>query len=54
VNDPRDLPGLVEAIDAWRTEPRRRVADAGLDVSLARNLAETLAVLEIAAREKRA
>ena len=52
VDDPSDIQSVVQAIAFWWSRrfgaPPVRVAD----LSLERNVAETLAILELAAREK--
>lgn len=49
--DPSDVPALVEAVLRWRG--RARVAVNPDAISMERNLRETLAVLELAAAERR-
>ena len=52
LEDPSDIAALVEAIRFWIDQGGRRPAPPELDLSLERNVAETLAVLELAARER--
>ena len=51
VDRPDQIEAVVKAIRLWMSRPRRRVPTL-VDLSLERNVAETLAVLELAAREK--
>ena len=52
ISDPSDAAAVVKAIHSWRSKgPVRVMADARA-LSLERNVEETLAVLEMAAREK--
>jgi UDP-glucose:(heptosyl)LPS alpha-1,3-glucosyltransferase len=52
LDDPSDTAALVEAIRFWMAQRGRRPAPRDLDLSLERNVAETIAVLELAARER--
>ena len=51
IADPSDTAATVEAIRFWMAQ--RGSVQAGFDLSLERNVAETLAVLELVVREKR-
>jgi len=48
-----DLDSIVKAIRFWQGRPNCRPVNTAFDLSLERNVSETLAVLELAAREKR-
>jgi UDP-glucose:(heptosyl)LPS alpha-1,3-glucosyltransferase len=52
VADPSDVEALVGAIEYWRTRPDVRPVPVKADLSLERNVRETLAVLELAAAER--
>ena len=52
VADPSDLGALVDAIRFWRARPNVRPVPVKVDLSLERNVRETLAVLELAAAER--
>jgi UDP-glucose:(heptosyl)LPS alpha-1,3-glucosyltransferase len=51
--NPTDPAALLEAIRFWMAQPDRRPVPVPADLSLERNVTETLAVLEMAARERR-
>ena len=51
VERPNDLGAVLKAIHFWRSRPKKRIR-ATLDLTLDRNVEETLAVLELAGREK--
>ena len=52
VEDPSDLGALVDAIRFWQARPNVRPVPVRSDLSLERNVRETLAVLELAAAER--
>ncbi len=52
LRDPRDVRDVIGAIEYWATQ-RRRIAISPETVSLEHNVAETLKVLELAARERK-
>ena len=54
VADPSDIGTLVDAIQSWRACPNARPVPVKADLSLERNVRETLAVLELAAAERAA
>ena len=54
VADPSDIGALVAAIRFWRARPDVRPVPVKADLSLERNVRETLAVLELAAAERAA
>jgi UDP-glucose:(heptosyl)LPS alpha-1,3-glucosyltransferase len=54
VADPSDIGTLVDAIRFWRARPKVRPVPVKADLSLERNVRETLAVLELAAAERAA
>lgn len=49
---PSNIPAIIEAVDSWRKEPARCAANVNLDLSMERNVAETIAILEMAAKKK--
>ena len=51
VQRPDDVGSVLKAIRFWASRPKGRISTT-LDLSLDRNVDETLAVLELAAREK--
>jgi len=54
VTDPSDIGALASAIEFWRVRPNVRPVPVRADLSLERNVRETLAVLELAAAERAA
>ena len=54
VEDPSGVEGLVAAIESWRARPNARPVPVKVDLSLERNVRETLAVLTLAAAERAA
>ncbi|MDC0143169.1 glycosyltransferase family 4 protein [Verrucomicrobia bacterium] len=54
VTAPSDIEALVDAIQSWRACPNARPVPVKADLSLERNVRETLAVLELAAAERAA
>jgi len=54
VVDPSDIGALAAAIEFWRARPNVRPVPVKADLSLERNVRETLAVLELAAAERAA
>jgi UDP-glucose:(heptosyl)LPS alpha-1,3-glucosyltransferase len=54
VADSSDIGALVDAIQSWRACPNARPVPVKADLSLERNVRETLAVLELAAAERAA
>ncbi|MFP6903557.1 MAG: glycosyltransferase family 4 protein [Verrucomicrobiia bacterium] len=54
VADPSDIGALAAAIEFWRARPNVRPVPVKADLSLERNVRETLAVLELAAAERAA
>jgi UDP-glucose:(heptosyl)LPS alpha-1,3-glucosyltransferase len=54
VGNPADPAAVFAAVSFWLESQPRRPVKTGADLSLNRNVAETLAVLELAAREKAA
>jgi len=52
VADPSDVESLVAAIKFWRERPEARPVPVKADLSLERNVRETLGVLMLAARER--
>ena len=54
VADPSDIGSLVDAIQSWRACPNVRPVPVKADLSLERNVRETLAVLELAVAERAA
>jgi len=54
VADPSDIGSLAAAIEFWRARPNVRPVPVKADLSLERNVRETLAVLELAAAERAA
>ncbi len=52
ISDPSDTASVVRAIQHWRSKARGRVSPDLNELSLERNVRETMAVLELAAREK--
>ncbi len=53
IASPADTDAVVAAIRDWAARRRERPVPVSADLSLDRNVAETLAVLELAARERR-
>jgi UDP-glucose:(heptosyl)LPS alpha-1,3-glucosyltransferase len=53
LKNPADIDGMVRAVDFWAEKKARVTADAAA-LSLERNVKETLAVLELAANERKA
>lgn len=54
MQDPADIAALVEAIRYWQTQPAARPVTVKTDLSIERNVRETVAVLELAAAERAA
>ena len=54
VKNPADIAALLEAIRYWQTQPAARPVTVKADLSIERNVRETVAVLELAAAERAA
>lgn len=54
VQNPSDIRALIEAIRFWKARPAARPVTVKTDLSIERNVRETLAVLELAAAERAA
>ena len=54
IQNPADIPTVVKAIRFWMARPQCRPVQTVFDLSIDRNVSETLGVIELAAREKRA
>lgn len=54
VADPSDVDALTESIRFWQRRPTARPVSTQMDLSIERNVRETLAVLELAAAERAA
>ena len=54
MQDPADIAALVEAIRFWKARPTARTVTVKTDLSIERNVRETVAVLELAAAERAA
>ena len=54
VENPSDINAIAAAIEYWRNRPDARPISVKADLSLERNVKETLTVLELAAAEKAA
>ena len=54
IQNPADIPAVVKTIRFWIAHPQCRPVQTAFDLSIDRNVSETLAVFELAAREKRA
>ena len=52
LEDPSDIGAILDAIRFWRARPNARPVPVKADLSLERNVRETLAVLELAAAER--
>ncbi|MBI3879872.1 MAG: glycosyltransferase family 4 protein [Verrucomicrobia bacterium] len=52
LHEPDNVPALADAVCAWMTRPVTRPVPNTFDLSLERNVAETIAVIELAAKEK--
>ena len=54
VQNPSDIRALIEATRFWKARPAARPVTVKTDLSIERNVRETLAVLELAAAERAA